>query len=376
MDREIDKGEFTERKNKLLQNIGERGLQGILVYANMLRRENIRYLTNFNPLEPHAVALITASGRSVLMVPMDAEEKRARAATVVDEVLSYEGDVRQISKMLRKLDIRDKLGIAGWEYTPMNLALELKHALHPIELVDATDLVHSLRIIKSDNEIKKIQKAAQIADSAFKYLVQNMRSGLKEYEVIAMTEYKIRQSCGEDNFQLLASSTGDSRAMHPPSLKTLDHGDLFLTEISPQFDGYYAQVCRTVVIGKISAERQKAHDILSKAQLRGIEKVRPGMTASELARIQNDVFREEGFGEYVSEKYTRGRGHGIGLYIDEEPLIAEGNEYELQEGMVLMIHPNTYLPLSGYIVLGDPVLITKHGGERLNNSEQRLISIQ
>jgi Xaa-Pro aminopeptidase len=310
------------------------------------------------------------------MVPMDTEEKRARADAVVDEVLSYEGDVRQISKMLRKHDIRDKLGIAGWEYTPMNLALELKQALHPIELVDATDLVHSLRIIKSENEIRKIKKAAEIADSAFEYLVQNMRSGLKEYEVIAMTEYKIRQSCGEDNFQLLASSTGESRAMHPPSLKTLDPGDLFLTEISPQFDGYYAQVCRTVVIGKISAERQKAHDILSQAQLRGIEKVRPGMTASELARIQNDVFRKEGFGEYVSEKYTRGRGHGIGLYIDEEPLIAEGNEYELQEGMVVMIHPNTYLPLSGYIVLGDPVLITKNGGERLNNSNQKLISIQ
>jgi len=99
------------------------------------------------------------------------------------------------------------------------------------------------------------------------------------------------------------------------------------------------------------------------------------MTASELAKIQNDVFRREGFGEFVTEKYTRGRGHGIGLYIDEEPLIAEGNNTVLEEGMVIMIHPNTYLPISGYIVLGDPVLITGKGGKRLSSSDRRLSSV-
>ena len=163
--------------------------------------------------------------------------------------------------------------------------------------------------------------------------------------------------------------------MHPPYDKTVEQGDLFLTEISPQFDGYFAQICRSVVIGKISPERQKAHDILFKAQQKGIEDVRPGMTASDLAKIQNDVFRREGFGEYVTEKYTRGRGHGIGLYIDEDPLIAEGNDYELEENMVIMIHPNTFLPISGYIVLGDPVLITENGGKRLSQSERKLISV-
>jgi Xaa-Pro aminopeptidase len=376
MDKDIGKEEFVGRKNNLLQTMDESGLEGVLVYANMLRRENLRYLTNFNPLQPHALAMFMASGRSLLMVPLEAEVDRAKTTAFADEILSYDGDVTRVSKVLKKLNVRGKLGIAGWEYTPMDLILEVKNTLNPIALVDSTALVHRLRIIKSASEITKIKKAAQIADAAFAYLVDNMKPGLKEYELIAMTEYKIRQACGEDNFQLLASSKGESRAMHPPASKTLNPGDLFLTEISPQFDGYYAQVCRTVVIGEISPERQKAHDILYRAQRRGIEKVRPGMTASELAKIQNDVFREEGFSKYVTEKYTRGRGHGIGLYIDEEPLLAEGNDYELQEGMVLMIHPNTYLPLSGYIVLGDPVQVTAEGGKRLNNSEQELISIQ
>lgn len=376
MNRDQEIKEIATRQKDLSGIIDELGLQGVLVYANMLRRENLRYLTNFNPLEPHALVLISASGVSVLMVPIKAEEKRAKETAFADEIISYDEDFTHVSDTLRKMGCLRKLGVVGWEYVPTNLILEVKNQLQAVELTDSTELVHRMRIIKSDMEIERIKKAAQIADAAFSYLVENMKPDHKEYELIAMTEYQIRKLCAEDNFQLLASSKGESRAMHPPTRKTLNFGDLFLTEISPQYDGYFAQICRTIVIGEISSERQRAHDILYRAQQKAIDRVRPGMTASELARIQNDVFREEGFGEYVSEKYTRGRGHGIGLYIDEEPLIAEGNNYKLQEGMVVMIHPNTYLPLSGYIVLGDPVQITREGGKRLNQSDRRLISIQ
>ena len=353
----------------------EDGLEAVLVYASMLRKENLRYLTNFNPLEPGAVALFSSSEKSVLLTPVDTEATRARETGWIDEVVSYDGALIKVISTLKKLDITGRLGVIGWEYVPMELIKGVMSSLPQIELVDATSLVHALRVVKSESEVRKITKAALIADAAFTYLVENMKPGMREYELIAITEYKIRQFCGEDNFQLLASSQGESRAMHPATNKPINHGDLFLTEISPQFDGYYAQVCRTVVVGEISKERQKAHDIMYNAQQRGIEGIRPGMTASDLAKIQNDVFREEGYAEFVSKKYTRGRGHGIGLYIDEEPLIVEGNDYELQEGMVIMIHPNTYLPLSGYIVLGDPVLVTRNGGKRLNSSARTLISI-
>lgn len=360
----------------MIQIMIANNLEGILIYSNMLRRENLRYFTDFNPLEPDAMTLFTSEGSAVLLLPIDTEETRAKASSWVRKVISFDGNLSHICDEMMNMKVKKKLGIAGWEYIPTDMVLEIKSAFPDIELMDVTSAVHQIRAMKSEAEIRKIEKAAEIADAAFEYLIQNLRPGIKEYEIIAMAEYKIRQLGGEDNFQLLASSKGDMRAMHPASDRSLEHGDIFLTEISPQFDGYYAQVCRTVVIGKISEQRQKAHDILFRAQQKGIENVRPGMTASDLAKIQNDVFREEGFGEYVSEKYTRGRGHGIGLYIDEEPLVAEGNDYELKENMVLMIHPNTYLPLSGYIVLGDPVLITKEGGRRLSHSGRKLMAVQ
>ncbi len=375
MDKRINDLELKRRTNELLQIMENKKLEGILIYSNILRRENIRYFTDFNPLEPDAMAFFSAEGSSALMLTIDTEEKRAQASSWTGGITSLNGDFAHVCDKMRKMKLKKRLGIAGWEYIPTNMVLEIKKSFPDIELVDVTSVVHQIRAVKSEEEIQRIEKAAEIADAAFEYLLQNLRTGIKEYEIIAMVEYKIRQSGGEDNFQLLASSKGDMRAMHPATDRSLEQGDIFLTEISPQFKGYYAQVCRSVVIGKISEERQKAHDILFRAQQKGIEDVRPGMTASDLAKIQNDVFREEGFGEYVSEKYTRGRGHGIGLYIDEEPLIAEGNSYKLKENMVLMIHPNTFLPLSGYIVLGDPVLLTKEGGKRLSRSDRILISV-
>jgi Xaa-Pro dipeptidase len=264
------------------------------------------------------------------------------------------------------------VAIAGWDYFPLNWMSELRRKFPDKVWSDMTSAVHGIRITKTEGEIRKIEKAAGIADLAFENLLLGLVPGMKEYELIARIESFIRRSEGEDNFQLLASGSGDARAMHPPTDRAFQNGDLVITEISPRVDGYYAQICRSVVIGEASAARRKAYDVLYRAQHNAIDQVRPGMTASSLAKIQNDVFRRDGFGEYVSEKYTRGRGHGIGLYIDEEPLIAEGNEFELKTGMVIMIHPNTYLPLSGYMVLGDPVLITEKGGRRLSRSQRDL----
>jgi Xaa-Pro aminopeptidase len=99
--------------------------------------------------------------------------------------------------------------------------------------------------------------------------------------------------------------------------------------------------------------------------------VRPGVTAHDIAKAQNDVFRARGYGEYCTSQYTRVRGHGHGLHLDETPII-EDNETVLPENAVFIIHPNTYTPIAGYHVLGDPVRVTPDGAEVLIGTERRL----
>jgi Xaa-Pro aminopeptidase len=112
--------------------------------------------------------------------------------------------------------------------------------------------------------------------------------------------------------------------------------------------------------------------IFREAQQAAEDMLKPGVNVMDVARVQNDVFRREGFGEYTTSKYTRVRGHNLGLHPDENPYILEDVDCEVREGMVLIAHPNTYLPLAGYMVFGDTLVVTHDGCERLSDTEKKL----
>ena len=90
------------------------------------------------------------------------------------------------------------------------------------------------------------------------------------------------------------------------------------------------------------------------------------------SRFTQIYFRKYGYGDYTGAKYTRVRGHCLGLYPDETPHILEDVDYVLKQDMVVIAHPNTYLPLSGYMVFGDTLLLTENGNTRLNHTEKKL----
>ena len=100
--------------------------------------------------------------------------------------------------------------------------------------------------------------------------------------------------------------------------------------------------------------------------------LKPGVTAADAARAQNDVFRKYGYGEYTGSQYTRVRGHCLGLFPDETPHILEDVDYVFKKDMVIIAHPNTYLPLAGYMVYGDSLLLTDTGVEVLNSTAKEL----
>lgn len=136
-------------------------------------------------------------------------------------------------------------------------------------------------------------------------------------------------------------------------------------------DGYWLQICRSAVVGTASDAQKRSFDLFNEAVDAGMAVVKPGVTAHEVAVAQNDVFRRHGYGEYCTSQYTRVRGHGHGLHMDETPII-EGNHTVLPENSVFIIHPNTYTPIAGYHVLGDPVRVTADGSEVLVETERKL----
>src|SRR5258708_13844899 len=123
---------------------------------------------------------------------------------------------------------------------------------------------------------------------------------------------------------MIGSGGREVRGMHPPTERRLAPGDLVTTELTPCVDGYYAQICRTSVLGEPSESQERAFAVYNEALEAGIAAVRPGATAGDVARAQNEVFRRHGLGDYVTPEYTPRPGHGPGLYVDGPPALPEG----------------------------------------------------
>jgi Xaa-Pro dipeptidase len=195
---------------------------------------------------------------------------------------------------------------------------------------------------------------------------------MKEYELVAEVEAFLKTNGAEDNFMLIASGGREVVGMKPPTEREFQRGDSVITELTPRIGGYYAQICRTLVLGTPSAEQRRSFSIFCEAQAAAQSLLKPGVKASDLAKAQNDVFRKHGFGEYTGSQYTRVRGHCLGLYLDEDPYLLEDVDYAIKKDMVLIAHPNTYLPLAGYMVFGDTLLVTDDGCISLNRTEKKL----
>jgi Xaa-Pro dipeptidase len=195
---------------------------------------------------------------------------------------------------------------------------------------------------------------------------------MAEYELVAEVEGYLKSNGAEDNFMLIASGGTEVMGMRPPTQRQFKKGDQVTTELTPQIGGYYAQICRTLVLGEPSAEQRQAFAIFSEARKAAEDLLKPGVDIADIARAQNDVFREHGYGEYTGSKYTRVRGHNLGLHPDETPYVLEDVHYAIKPGMAIIAHPNTYLPLSGYMVFGDTLLVTETGCEPLNRAERKL----
>lgn len=346
-----------DRLRQLTALMGERGWDLLLLYGHTWRKDFFRCLLNVNFSGPHALAVIDRSGnvQAILSDPWDAEllsecTTRCDFAAGVRDVAARAGAV----------------AVAGIEMMEARFVQEFSNP------VSATFDIEEMRRVKTPVEMEQLRKAAVLADRGYQYFAEVIEAGMTEYELVAEVEGFLKSNGAEDNFLLIASGGTEVTGMKPPTGRRFQKGDSVTTELTPQIGGYWAQICRTLVLGEASAGQRESFAIFSEAQQAAVDFLRPGVNISDVARVQNDVFRKYGYGEYTGPKYTRVRGHGLGLHLDENPYVLEDVSYIVKEGMTLIAHPNTYLPLSGYMVFGDSLVVTATGCESLNRTERKL----
>jgi Xaa-Pro aminopeptidase len=340
---------------------------------------------NFNFQGPHAVAVVDRSGEVHVIVsdPWDAEalDGATFAPDFAAALLPY---ATKPSVAIAGMELMPAAFISTSTSIPISTSISISISTSvPISTnirnrdregvaVSATWEVEELRRVKTPNELTRIRQAAELSDRGYQHFAQSAEAGMTEYELVAEVEAFLKSNGAEDNFMLIASGGTEVVGMKPPTERKLQPGDSVTTELTPQIDGYWAQICRTLVIGEPSSKQLEAFAIFAEARQAAEDALRPGVNIADVARATNDVFRKYGYGEYTGSKYTRVRGHNLGLHPDENPYVLEDVNYTVKEGMVVIAHPNTYLPLSGYMVFGDTLLVTADGCTSLNTTERKL----
>ncbi|MBL4599001.1 MAG: aminopeptidase P family protein [Rhizobiaceae bacterium] len=345
-------------------------LDAMVLYGNAWQNDYLRYGVDFGILEGEGIAIITRDGQATLYLDDAFEADRASVECDDITIVVSKDIVQDVAAKIISYD-NSNIAAAPQRHLPYGLArLRQKH-----NIADATETIDHLLMVKAEEELQAIRRAARLADEGYAVFRDAAQIGVEDYALIAQIEAFFRANGVDDNFMIIGSGGPEVRGMAPPSGKKLKAGDLVTTELTPCIDGYYVQICRTLVVGPPSEAQQKAFSVYHEAMVAGIDIVAPGISASDIAKAENDVFRKYGLGDYVTSEYTRVRGHGLGLFPDTKPHLLEGVPTLIEQGMLLIVHPNTYHPEVGYMVLGDSLIVGAEGPEVLTTTPRELFSV-
>lgn len=234
------------------------------------------------------------------------------------------------------------------------------------------DYVNQMRIIKDENEIDVLKKAAQITDNCVEHLKSYIKPGITEWDVAIEIEYFYKKNgCRKTSFDsIVASGAGASMPHYTPSMtKKIRSGEMVLIDMGCEYNGYNSDLTRTLFVGSITKEFEEVYQVVSNAQQKAINLVKEGMKTSELDNIAREVISNAGYGKYFGHSL----GHGIGIDVHELPAVNSNGEYVLQENVIISIEPGIYLPKKGGVRIEDMVRITKTGCEVLTKSSKEII---
>jgi Xaa-Pro aminopeptidase len=249
----------------------------------------------------------------------------------------------------------------------------LKSLLPNCLLVPTEDLVESLSVKKDKGEIEKIREAVRITDQVFFEILDFIKPKVREQDVAAEIEYRFKRRGSTNPFYETIVASGKRSALPHgvASGKRIHKGDLVTLDMGATYDGYTADLTRTVVMGKANKRQKKVYNIVLKAQKQALSKIKPKMRACDLDKVSRGIIKRAGYGKY----FGHGLGHGIGLVIHDNPAINPRNQQLLERGMVITIEPGIYIPNWGGIRIEDDVLVTKRGCEILTQADKSLIEL-
>ena len=344
----IPQSEFEERIKKFQANIKQEGLDACLVHATESDMAHVRYLSEYWPTFETAAVFVPAEGEAVLLVGPESDLYASHRSFFknIEKLIQYRESAEPDAPGMSFITYKDlvakyvpkgikKLGIAGWAITSLPVYTSLKEQLPGVELIKADMTLWPLRFVKSENELNAMRKAFKISELAVEAILNEIKPGMTELQVIGIAQREIFKNGGEYEGHSLYCFCGKStnNAISRPTHNKIVENEVIQLNIGARVSGYSSSVGLPFSIGPLPERKKHLVEFGLKAHKKTIEMLRAGKPAGSVVRDYEAWVKEQGFEQYL----LYGPCHSIGMMEVERPWMESTSEFELQKNMTFQV---------------------------------------
>ena len=353
------------RLNKLRDTLRSQELDAMLVSSP----ENRRYLSGFTGsagylLVSQSDALLGTDFRYIEQAGRQAPDYRIErlppAMTWLPEMASQIG-VSRIGFESRDLSVHT--------HAAFQKAIEESSLNNRPVLVETSDTLDRLRAGKYTEEMELLGRAIEITDQAIQEVSSTIAAGMTEEQVAWDLEKAMRQRGAEGMAFDIIVAAGPNAALphHLADDTVIREGVPVVIDMGARYQGYCADLTRTIVVGKPDEKFRRVYGIVLQAQLAAEERVRSGMTGEEVDAIARDIIADAGHGD----NFGHSLGHGVGLAVHELPGVGPRAKDVIEDGMVFTVEPGVYLSEWGGVRIED-IVVMENGRARVLSKAPKL----
>ena len=238
-------------------------------------------------------------------------------------------------------------------------------------MIETEQIIEKQRTVKDKEEIQNIQKACDLTDKCFDYLLTFIKKGKTEKEIaFEIKKFFIMNGADDISFEPIVASGINSSIPHAvPKNKKIESGDIITLDFGCKYNGYCSDMTRTIFIDTVQDYIKPIYDLVLKNQEQIQNEIREGISAKILFKMVDNDFKLHDY------TLIHALGHSVGLETHEVPILGVRDETILKENMVVTNEPGIYLPGKFGVRIEDTCLVTKSGCESLTKSDRGYIII-
>ena len=377
----FSKEEFQKRKDDVLKSMNKQNLDALL----MFRQESMYWLTGYDTFGyVFFQTLVLDKNGNLILLTRAPDLRQAQNTSNIEDIRIWvdkdkSNPTEDLKKILNELSLKGKK--IGVEYEAYGMtgrnALRLNETLKDYcNLKDESELITKLRVIKSQEEIVYVKKAAELADNALDQAWKYCKAGVNEAKILAEMQKIVLEGGGDypANEYIIGSGHNALLCRYQAEKRNLSIQDQLSIEWAGTYKHYHSAMFRTILLGKTDPKHIKMHEACVQALKNCESKLKPGNKIGEVFDIHAKTFDDLGFNKARMNACGYSLGSTFSPNWMDWPMLYTGNPYVIEPGNVFFMHMILMDSQSNLAMnLGETYLVTENGNERLGKQKLDLV---